>query len=127
RGEPDLPGPSLHDGTRAMELAEAAVRSLRRGRTVDLHYESISEEATFKSVMTSTGCLILLAILFVLPLSMAGPPLGFKWTLFIPSLIPPVLVIFVILQVLRLAVRRPKTSGPDARHAQKQAAKNQLE
>jgi predicted dehydrogenase len=106
-GGPELPAPSLLDGTRAMELSEAAARSLRRGRTVELHYESISEEATFKSVMTSTGCLILLALLFILPLSMAGPSLGLKWTLFIPYVIPPVLVIFVVMQVLRLAIRRP--------------------
>ena len=94
-----------------MELAEAAGRSLRRGRTVDLHYESISEDATFKSVMTSTGCLILLRLLVVLPLSMAGPPLGLKWTLFIPYLIPPILVIFVFMQVLRPAMRKRATSS----------------
>ena len=127
RNEPALPGPSLHDGTRAMELAEAAVRSLRRGRTVELHYESISEEATFKSVMTSTGCLILIAILFVLPLSMAGPPLGLTWTLFIPYLIPPVLVIFVVMQILRLAVRRPNASTHLVRDVEKEAARNELE
>jgi predicted dehydrogenase len=106
RDERNLPAPSLHDGTRAMELSEAAARSLRRGRTVELHYESISEDANFKSVMTSTGCLILLSLLFVLPLSMAGPSLGLRWTLFIPYLIPPVLVLFVIMQTLRLVVRR---------------------
>ncbi len=105
-----------------MELAEAAVRSLRRGRTVELHYEAISEEATFKSVMTSTGCLILIAILFVLPLSMAGPPLGLKWTLFIPYLIPPVLVIFVVMQILRLAVRKPNASRQAAQRLQTEAA-----
>ena len=55
------PGPTLLDGTRAMELSEAVVRSLRRGRTIDLHYEAISEEASFKSIMTSTGCVLLLA------------------------------------------------------------------
>ena len=44
-----------------MELSEAVVRSLRRGRTIDLHYEAISEEASFKSIMTSTGCMILWA------------------------------------------------------------------
>lgn len=109
-GPADPPGPSLHDATRAMELAEATARSLRKGRTVDLHYEPISEEASFKSVMTSTGCLILLALLFILPLSMAGPSLGLKWTLFIPYLIPPVLVIFIVMQVLRLAIRRPGRS-----------------
>jgi len=107
REEANLPSPSLHDGTRAMELAEATVRSLRRGRTVELHYEPISEEASFKSVMTSTGCLIFLGSLLLLPLALAGPPLGLRWTIFIAYLIPPILIIFVILQTLRLAVRRP--------------------
>ena len=70
---PDPPSPNLHDGTRAMELAEATIRSLRRGRTVDLHYEPISEEASFKSVMTSTGCVIFLAAL-VHPPARPGRP-----------------------------------------------------
>jgi myo-inositol 2-dehydrogenase/D-chiro-inositol 1-dehydrogenase len=113
RGIANLPSPNLLDGTRATELGEAVVRSLRRGRTVELHYESISEEAAFKSVMTSTGCLIILGSLLLLPLAMIGPPLGLAWTLFIPYLIPPILVLFVILQTLRLAVRRPDSS-PDA-------------
>jgi myo-inositol 2-dehydrogenase/D-chiro-inositol 1-dehydrogenase len=107
----ELPSPNLLDGTRAMELSEAANRSLRRGRTVELHYETISEEATFKSVMTSTGCLIFLAMILVLPIAMAGPPLGLKWTLYIPYLIPPALVLFVLLQTLRLAIRRPDLPG----------------
>jgi len=102
---PDLPSPNLHDATRAMELAEATTRSLRRGRTVDLHYEPITEEASFKSVMTSTGCLILLGALCTLPLALAGPALGLNWTIFIAYLIPPILVIFVVLQILRFAVR----------------------
>ena len=66
------PHPNLLDGTRAMELAEATARSLRRGRTVDLHYEEVSEEATFKSVMTSTGCVVLLIALFILPIALGG-------------------------------------------------------
>ena len=115
RGVTELPAPSLLDGTRATELGEAVVRSLRRGRTVELYYESISEEATFKSVMTSTGCLIILGSLLLLPLAMVGPPLGLTWTLFIPYVIPPVLVLFVIMQTLRVAVRRPNSS-PDASH-----------
>jgi myo-inositol 2-dehydrogenase/D-chiro-inositol 1-dehydrogenase len=115
RGVADLPAPSLHDGTRATELGEAVVRSLRRGRTVELYYESISEEATFKSVMTSTGCLIILGSLLLLPLAMIGPPLGLTWTLFIPYVIPPALVLFVIMQTLRLGVRRPNPP-PDVSH-----------
>jgi myo-inositol 2-dehydrogenase/D-chiro-inositol 1-dehydrogenase len=60
--------------------------------------------------MTSTGCLIILGSLLLLPLAMVGPPLGLTWTLFIPYLIPPALVLFVIMQTLRLGVRRPNPS-----------------
>jgi myo-inositol 2-dehydrogenase/D-chiro-inositol 1-dehydrogenase len=98
-----------------MELAEATVRSLRRGRTVELHYEPISEEANFKSIMTSTGCLLFLASLFVLPLALAGPPLGLSWMIYIAYLIPPLLALFVIMQTLRLAVRRPIASEEASR------------
>ena len=83
------------------------MRSLRRGRTVDLHYEQISEESNFKSVMTSTGCMILLAALFAVIFALAGPPLGYPWTIYIAYLVPPILVIFVVLQTLRLAVKKP--------------------
>ena len=103
KGEPSRPSPhpDLNDGIRAMELSEAVVRSLRRGRTIDMHYESISEESTFKSIMTSTGCMILLGSLLVLPLALAGPALGVNGTIYIAYLIPPVLVLFAVLQVLR--------------------------
>jgi myo-inositol 2-dehydrogenase/D-chiro-inositol 1-dehydrogenase len=106
-----LPSPNLLDGTRAMELAEVAVRSLRRGRTVDLHYEAISEESTFKSVMTSTGCVILLVALFIVPIALAGPPLGLPWLIYLAYLIPPILIVYVVLQGLRLVVRRPDRPG----------------
>ena len=109
KGDPlrPSPHPDLNDGIRAMELSESVVRSLRRGRTIDMHYESISEESTFKSIMTSTGCLILLGSLLVLPLALAGPALGVNGTIYIAYLIPPVLVLFAVLQVLRFGIRRP--------------------
>ncbi len=88
--------PDLNDGTRAMEVSEGVARSLRRGRTIELHYEEISEAGTFKSVMTSFGCLVLIAILFVLPLALAGPALGIGGTIYLAYIIPPVLVVFII-------------------------------
>jgi myo-inositol 2-dehydrogenase/D-chiro-inositol 1-dehydrogenase len=115
------PSPTLDDGTRAMELSEAVVRSLRRGRTIDLHYESISEESTFKSIMTSTGCMILLASLLILPLALSGPALGLPWTIYFAYLIPPVLVVFAVTQILRYGISKPgkeprswRGSGPAA-------------
>jgi myo-inositol 2-dehydrogenase/D-chiro-inositol 1-dehydrogenase len=97
--------PDLIDGTRAMELAEATVRSLIRGRTVDLHYEEISEASTFKSVMTSIGCVVFLAILVVLPAALIGPPLGFPGTLYVAYAIPPILVLYILVQFFRLGLR----------------------
>jgi predicted dehydrogenase len=114
RGEPARPSPrpGLADGTRAMELSEAVARSLRRGRTIDMHYESISEEATFKSIMTSTGCMILLACLLILPVALAGPALGINGTIYIAYLIPPVLVAFTVLQVLRFGIGKERPEKP---------------
>lgn len=109
--------PNLLDGTRAMELAEATARSLRRGRTVDLHYDEISEANNFKSVMTSTGCMLLLGILVALPAALAGPALGWNWTLYLAYAIPPLLVLFMLMQSLRFAVRQsqpPATQTEDA-------------
>jgi predicted dehydrogenase len=108
RGAPDSPSPNLHDGTRAMEVVEATARSLRRGRTVDLHYEPISEESNFKSVMTSTGCMILVGALFAVLIALSGPPLGYYWTIYIAYVIPPILVIFMVLQSLRFAIKQPQ-------------------
>lgn len=104
--------PNLQDATRATEVAEGVVRSLRRGRTIDLNYEDISEEATFKGVMTSIGCMVLLAILVVIPLALAGPALGIGGTIYLAYAIPPILLGFLFLQLLRFAARKPKP-GPD--------------
>jgi myo-inositol 2-dehydrogenase/D-chiro-inositol 1-dehydrogenase len=103
--------PDLLDGTRAMELAEAVVRSLKRGRTIDLHYEEISEAGTFKSVMTSVGCVVFLGALFMMGVAMVGPALGFGWTLYLVYAVPPALIGFMLLQVFRFAIRGPK--GPE--------------
>ncbi len=41
---------------RAMETVEATHRSIRRRRTIDLHFESTSERSLFKTQMTAIGC-----------------------------------------------------------------------
>ncbi len=104
--------PDLLDGTRAMELRSAAARSLRRGRSVDLHYEEVSEANNFKTIMTSVGCMVMLACIVALPAALVGPALGIGLTIYIGYAIPPLLVLFALLQVLRLAV---KPSGPTSK------------
>jgi hypothetical protein len=48
---------------RATELAEAAERSVARGRTIELHLEPHNEEETFKGMMAAGGCLLVFAAL----------------------------------------------------------------
>jgi myo-inositol 2-dehydrogenase/D-chiro-inositol 1-dehydrogenase len=63
-----MPGPDWDDACRAVELLETVDISRRRGKTIQLHYEDISEENTFKSLMTAGGCLILLFLVLLLPM-----------------------------------------------------------
>jgi myo-inositol 2-dehydrogenase/D-chiro-inositol 1-dehydrogenase len=104
RQSPALPG--LLDGTRCMEVAEGAMRSLKRGRALDLHYEEVSEENNFKTIMTSVGCMMIIGILLGLPLILAGPALGLPFTLYLGYLIPLSLAGFAALQALRFVIRR---------------------
>ena len=43
-----------------LELREAVLKSLRRRRTVDVHFDSGSEKGVFKSQMTAMGCGVLI-------------------------------------------------------------------
>ena len=47
-----------------LELTEAVQKSLRRKRTVDVHFDSGSEKGVFKSQMTAIGCGILTFMMF---------------------------------------------------------------
>ncbi|MBI1322401.1 hypothetical protein GC170_04345 [bacterium] len=104
RQAPPIPG--LLDGIRCMEVAEGAIRSLKRGRALDLHYEEVSEENNFKTIMTSIGCMMVIGIILGLPLILAGPALGLPFTLYLGYLIPIGLAGFAALQLLRFAIRR---------------------
>ncbi|MEX2287835.1 MAG: hypothetical protein WD648_12150 [Planctomycetaceae bacterium] len=61
-GEPIRP--DWTDLTRALEICDGARRSLRRRRTIDLHFESTSERSQFKTQMTAIGCSLLFLTLF---------------------------------------------------------------
>ena len=92
-----------HDAARSVELAETVVRSLARGRTIEVQHEELSEAGTFKSLMTAWGCgLLLCAVFFFFVL---GPSLG-------RSVLLIVLGLFLVLQLLlTVATRGKKKSG----------------
>ncbi|MFM7059170.1 MAG: hypothetical protein ACKO2P_19840 [Planctomycetota bacterium] len=56
--------PWLDRCSETLELAEAATKSLRRRRTVDVHFDAGTERSVFKSLMTAMGCGVLTWLLF---------------------------------------------------------------
>jgi hypothetical protein len=65
--------PSWNDLIRAYEMLDAARRSVRRGRTIELHFEETSERSQFKTQMTALGCgVLLLTMLAVIALLIIG-------------------------------------------------------
>jgi predicted dehydrogenase len=91
---------SWQDAIRALELDDAARRSLSRRRTSLLEYPEATEEVGFKGTMTLVGCGVLWAVLLLVVLTAWIPWL--RWA------VVPLLVVFLGLQLLRYALpKRP--------------------
>lgn len=63
--------PEWSDAVRVFDVLDAARRSLRRRRTIDLHFETLSERQQFKTQMTAIGC-GMLTLTLVLMLALLG-------------------------------------------------------
>jgi myo-inositol 2-dehydrogenase/D-chiro-inositol 1-dehydrogenase len=113
QGQPD--STRWKDAAMSIELTETLERSLRRGRTVQLHYEGRTELSAFKAIMTSVGCMSLLValalIVIVVLIQSVGGGLPEQW----PILILVLLVGFLLLQSLRFVLpseEAPRDSEP---------------
>lgn len=106
--------PDWVDACRAVELTETIARSLQKSRTIELYYEDYTEEATFKGLMASLGCGLLLLTMMLLVLvgvleQMRVPGLG-VWRYGLVA----VLAVFLGLQLLLLAAKK-KSGEPAAK------------
>ena len=98
---------------RVMELEDAVQRSARRGRTIELHNEMVSERDTFKSMMAAGGCGLLLWVMVLL--LVAGVVEGLRlpirdnlfWRLWPVYLAAP-LFIFLLMQLFQFAAAKPE-------------------
>jgi hypothetical protein len=95
---------SWQDAIRALELDDAARRSIERRRSSLLEYPEATEEVGFKGTMTLVGCSLVWGMLLLLILSRWWPMLG--W------LIVPMIVVFLGLQFLRYVIPKPREGGP---------------
>jgi predicted dehydrogenase len=118
-GSPSAPAPQ--PGTRlwnelacAVELIDAAERSVRRRRTIDVHFETPSERGLFKTQMTAAGCSLLMvtfvAVVMYLVLEASFELPQFLRKLLVVLIFVP-LGIFLLLQLLYF-VTRPAAPGP---------------
>ncbi len=115
------PQPDWVDASRTIELAETIERSLLKSRTIDLYYEDYTEESTFKGLMTSIGCGLLILGLFVMGFVAIGDHLGLPFTRAWPYVMAVGLGIFLLLQFLMLVFQRddPRRSESPLPTAQK--------
>jgi len=109
--------PNWTDLSYDFELLETIDRSLKRRRTIDVHFETPSERSAFKSQMTAAGCsllmLTLLAVVVYLGLAQAFPlPQFVKHILRVMIFAP--LGIFLALQLLIFATRPARGNRHDA-------------
>lgn len=99
-----------------LELAEAVDKSLRRRRTVDVHFDTGSERGVFKSQMTAIGCGVLTYMMFgmvayLITAQLMDLP---NWALHLGRIvwIAP-MVLFIIAQFL-LPLTRERTPGKNS-------------
>lgn len=112
----DHPAPSRWgDAARTVELAETIDRSLAKARTIDLYEQEYSSAATFKGIMSSVGCALLLFALAGMVVGALAANLlkhaGFLRAAQVVGTLPYVfLALFVIFLALQLLLRiaRPK-------------------
>ena len=97
---------------KSFETVDATHRSIRRRRTIELHFEPMSERAIFKTQMTAIGCGLLVAT-FLLTLCYLGiaslVPLPSSVLIGLRTLVFAPLVIFLVAQVL-LPLTRPSSN-----------------
>jgi predicted dehydrogenase len=104
--------PTWQDAVRALELDDAARRSVEKRRGSLLEYQEATEAVGFKGTMTLVGCGLVWLILLALFASVWVPQLG--W------IIVPLIVAFLALQALRYVLPKPvpppaaRTSGAAA-------------
>lgn len=97
---------------KAFETVDATHRSIRRRRTIELHFEPMSERAIFKTQMTAIGCGLLVATFF-LTLAYLGlaslVPLPSWVLILLRTLVFTPLVLFLFAQIL-LPLTRPSSN-----------------
>jgi predicted dehydrogenase len=102
--------PDWVDACRSVELAETIERSLAKSRTIELYYEDYTEEGTFKGTMTSLGCGLLLAGVFLLALVGVAEQMNIPYVKYWPYVMVAILGVFLFMQLAMFTKGRDQGS-----------------
>ncbi|NIP84374.1 MAG: hypothetical protein GTO03_01980 [Planctomycetales bacterium] len=110
--DPALSQRLWQDATRDVEVVEALEKSLRKRRLVQLNYEGRGEQEAFKGTMVSLGCGLLVVLVMIAVAAGAALKLAKEqgldqlaaWVAKLPYLALGVMVLFLLLQLLRLVI-----------------------
>lgn len=102
--------PTWMDACRTMELADAVDRSIERRRTIELHYDEHTEQDSFKGIMSGAGCFLLLGAILAAIVGSAAGNFGVALADIWPFALLGLLVVFLLLQLLRLVYPHSHTS-----------------
>ncbi len=102
------------DACRAVELTETIARSLQKSRTIELYYEDYTEDATFKGMMASLGCGLLMLTLLLLVLVGVGEQMKVPYLGVWRYLVVGVLGLFLALQLLLFTSKKRPITGASA-------------
>jgi len=103
---------------KGFETLDATHRSVTRRRTIELHFESMSERAIFKTQMTAIGCSVLMAtlVLVLVYLAIASTvPLPTAILNLLRGLVFAPLGLFLLLQLLYPLTRPTEAEGRTSR------------
>ena len=99
---------------RTVEVADAIERSMLKGRTIELHFEQFSEQSTFKGLMTSLGCgLLIAALCLILVAGLIGDAFHLPWAGGWHFLLLGVLVVFLLMQLIPRIVFGQTSDDPE--------------
>jgi hypothetical protein len=89
------------DALRAMELTDTIEISLRRGRMIDVHPQQLTEELSFRGMMSAVGCGVLLILPpLLLLLGWLGDLLGLPVARYWSHGLLALLAVFLLVQLL---------------------------
>jgi hypothetical protein len=107
-----------HHATAAMEIVDAILLSLEKGRTIEVHPQRLTHELAFRGTMSAFGCgLLVLAFLVLVAVGVLGgmetflqQPLVSFW----PWALLGLLAVFLLLQIVPwLVTKRPPPATSD--------------